>query len=145
MSKRTTPVRRLAPIAVLLALSVAGCAGAVPGAAGQPAAAPALPLIAPLLGDPTPEQFCAAMSAATRAHPQGLPPDGAAAYWAGLVSIAPAEIKPDVQVISDGVRRIADGAPVEDAMAKSLGISTYRFATYSMDHCGEALTSAKPR
>ena len=148
---RTTPVRLLAPIAVLLALSVAGCAAAAPGAAPQPAAAPVLPVVAPFLGDPTPEQFCAAMSAASRAAQQQLAPTGegmlrdAADRWAGLVSITPAEIKPDVQVMSDYVRRLADGIPIDQAMAEKWGMSVKRFAKYSVDHCGLALKPATPR
>ena len=140
----------MAPIAVLLALSVAGCAGAIPGATGQPAAAPALPVVASLLGDPTPEQFCAAMHAASRAAQQQLAPTGdgvlrnAADRWAGLVSIAPAEIKPDVQVMSDYVRRLADGIPFDQAKAERWSRSVQRVAKYSVDHCGLTVKPATP-
>jgi hypothetical protein len=151
MSMRITPVRRLAPIALLLAWTVAGCAGAAPEPAADaapPVTAPpvnAPPVVAPVLGDPPPEQFCAALMAIAQRASQPSAPGDRAAFnaavingWAHIAEVAPAELKADALVMREGARQLTEGTLNSEATLLKIKASTQRFVRYTSEHCPRA-------
>src|SRR5882757_2822375 len=147
-----TIARRLAPLAVLLALGAVGCAGATQSAAPAPVAVPVLPappVVPSLLGEGSVAQFCATQLAVGREpSSQNRPEFSSPGYmpfmvnvWARISAAGPKELKPDAEVLADAARRIQSGtldlgSPGEQATSERVGDALWHLGEYSIDHCG---------
>jgi len=143
---------RLATLAALatVSIAVAGCGGApAPAAPGTPPAlgtAPASGGIAPGAAAVSPEQFCAAavdLGKAITMQPNG--PDSAASgdamfanaaeAWAKLATIAPADIKPDVQRIAEAMGQASSGGGDPATALAEVREPFAHYRQYGVQHC----------
>ena len=140
----------LGTLLLAVAVAVGGCGG--PGASGSitdPASAGAPNVAAPILGESSPEQFCAAANQLNQAFQRGpINPESVARYlataWTELVPVAPAEIKSDVRRLADLAREDAALPLAERGRMSRVTAEAGRVLEYTAKHCAAEVGPRPP-
>jgi len=104
-----------------------------------------------LLGDPTPEQFCAALvSVRGDASQQPIPSDADTTRmiitaWARVARAAPPELQPPARVLINEAQRLSTGTANAGPVAPEVGEALLRIGWYASDHCGKELQQLSGR
>jgi hypothetical protein len=147
MTQQTTP-RRLTALAgglAALTLVLAGCGGSAQPGSASAGGAPALNAAPPAATELDPAQFCAEvvrMATATMRQDAANPNTDPnkmiaehAAEWVKVAQLAPAEIRPDVERIADGMQRAAAAGGDPAAIMSQLREPMRHYVQYGAQHC----------
>lgn len=101
----------------------------------------------PLLGDPSPEQFCATLFALSQqASQQNAAADRSAVSaalitgWAHVAEMAPPELKGDAQVMAEAARQLTTGTLNSEDALRKISPAIQRLVRYTAEHCTQAGT-----
>lgn len=146
-SKALANARFQSPMRVVMALAVgtlfvAGCSATAGNSTNSSAASvPASDRVTSSSGAMSPEQFCAASNELFEAGMQNLPSDPrevqrrSAVGWSKLATIAPPDIRPDIQKIAEVEQQKADGIIDSSSALTEPASSAKNFADWMRKHC----------